>query len=152
MLRPVTIWPHKGQHTQSSHNLSRSYTNPNHIYANSPIFTKILHRPTPPTCIVTNNKQLSVFTVFFNKRRRKKRVFSCQKNVLALKVRFMITLRWIRMESGSGAVAGPNPSAHYVVIHKNPDILCRDLVSPTFGWGAHGEYVKVMGIITDLIC
>ena len=88
MLRPVTIWPHKGQHTQSSHNLSRSYTNPNHIYANSPIFTKILHRPTPSTCIVTNNKQLSVFTVFFNKLRRKKtRIFmpkkcSCVKSAI----------------------------------------------------------------------
>ena len=50
------------------------------------------------------------------------------------------------------AVESPNPSAHYVVIHKISDILCRNSVPQmVIGWGACGEYVKVTGIITDLI-
>ena len=65
---------------------------------------------------------------------------------------FLIQLTLNQIGIWFGAVESPNPSAHYVVIHKISDILCRNSVSPmVIGWGACGEYVKVTGIITDLI-
>ena len=52
-----------------------------------------------------------------------------------------------------GAVAGLQESAHYVVIHKISDILCRHYVfTPIVGWGARGVYIKSTGIITLVIC
>ena len=56
-----------------------------------------------------------------------------------------------------GAVAGPNPSAHYVVIRVSIrnffDILCRNFDYPVVGVPlVIMPLAKGHGIITDLIC